>query len=128
MAIGGIEMTSIVRSQDYTAIKFNEDSKGVMQQSNLITSMHQQEEQRAKQVNQGEDADWQQKKFDARERVTATMPAIPDKERRNRKRKKQKMLYITAPALISRFESLRWRAYDNIGNRFADFGNCHFCT
>lgn len=61
MAIGGIEMTSIVRSQDYTAIKFNEDSKGVMQQSNLITSMHQQEEQRAKQVNQGKDADWQQK-------------------------------------------------------------------
>ena len=68
MAIGGIEMTSIVRSQDYTAIKFNEDSKGVMQQSNLITSMHQQEEQRAKQVNQGKDADWQQKKFDAREK------------------------------------------------------------
>ena len=38
------------------------------------------------------------------------------------------MLCITAPALISRFESVRWRAYDNIGNRFADFGNCHFCT
>ena len=68
MAIGGIEMTSIVRSQDYTTIKFNEDSKGVMQQSNLITSMHQQEAQRAKQVNQGKDADWQQKKFDAREK------------------------------------------------------------
>lgn len=128
MAIGGIEMTSIVRSQDYTAIKFNEDSKGVMQQSNLITSMHQQEEQRAKQVNQGKDADWQQKNSMPGKRVTVTMPAIPDKERRNRKRKKRKMLCITAPALISRFESVRWRAYDNIGNRFADFGNCHFCT
>lgn len=90
MAIGGIEMTSIVRSQDYTAIKFNEDSKGVMQQSNLITSMHQQEEQRAKQVNQGKDADWQQKNSMPGKRVTVTMPAIPDKERRNRKRKSEK--------------------------------------
>ena len=68
MAIGGIEMTSIVRSQDYTAIKFNEDSKGVMQQSNLITSMHQQAEQKAKQVTQGKAAEWQQEKDDQRDK------------------------------------------------------------
>ena len=88
MAIGGIEMTSIVRSQDYTTIKFNEDSKGVMQQSNLITSMHQQEEQKAKQVNQGEDADWQQKKFDAREKGNGHYAG--NSGQRNKKQEKEK--------------------------------------
>lgn len=90
MAIGGIEMTSIVRSQDYTAIKFNEDSKGAMQQSNLITNMHQQEEQKARQVNQGEDAEWQQKKFDAKEKGNGHYAGNPGQRKKKQEEEKAK--------------------------------------
>ena len=45
MAWGNIELATIARLQDYTSIKQNEDNKNVAMQSNLVSNMHQQEEQ-----------------------------------------------------------------------------------
>lgn len=84
MAIGGIEVTSIVRSQDYTTVKVNEDNKSIAQQSNLINSMQQNDEKKARQVNQGEQSQWQQKKFDAKEKGSNSYSAGE-----GRKKKKQ---------------------------------------
>ncbi len=68
MAWGNIELVSITRAQDYTTIKQNEDNKGVLQQSNLVHSMSQDAEQKAKQVNSSEKPDFLRKKFDAKEK------------------------------------------------------------
>ena len=68
MAMGAIELGTIVRSQDYTTIKQNEDNKSVAQQSVLVQDRQKEDTQKTRQVNQGEDAQWQQKKFDAREK------------------------------------------------------------
>lgn len=68
MAIGPIELATIARSQDYTTIKHNEDNRGMAQQSNLILHKQQEVEQRNRQVNKSDNADWQKKKFDAKEK------------------------------------------------------------
>lgn len=68
MAMGAIELATIARSQDYTTIKHNEDNRGIAQQNNLTHNMRQEVEQKVKQVNQSDNADWQKKKFDARDK------------------------------------------------------------
>ena len=68
MAMGSIELGTIARSQDYTTIKQNEDNKNIAQQSVLIQDREKEDTQKTKQVNQSDNAEWQQKKFDAREK------------------------------------------------------------
>ncbi len=67
MAIG-IEVSNIVRAQDYTTIKQNEDNRGIAQQSNLVQNMEREVESKIRQVNESDNADWQNKKFDAKEK------------------------------------------------------------
>lgn len=68
MAMGSIELGTIARSQDYTTIKQNEDNKSIAQQNVLIQDKQKEDIQKTKQVNQSDSAQWQQKKFDAREK------------------------------------------------------------
>lgn len=68
MAMGVMEIASITRSQDYTTIKQSEDNKSLMQQSGLVENMKKETEHKTKQVNKGDNAEWQQKKYDAKEK------------------------------------------------------------
>ena len=68
MALGAIELGTIARSQDYTALKQNEDNRGITQQGNLMQEMHRETDIKTRQVVQSDDADWQQKKFDSKEK------------------------------------------------------------
>lgn len=68
MALGAIELATIARSQDYTTIKQNEDNRGVTQQNHLVHNMQHEAEQKPKQVNQSDNADWHEKKFDAKDK------------------------------------------------------------
>ncbi len=68
MAIGVGEISGVVRAQDYTTIKQNEDSKVAVQQNNLVHSMQREAQNKPKQVNESDNADWQQKKFDAKDK------------------------------------------------------------
>lgn len=68
MALGAIELGTIARSQDYTTLKQNEDNKGISQQSNLVQEMHREADNRTRQVVQSDNADWQKKKFDSKEK------------------------------------------------------------
>ena len=68
MAFGSIEITTITRAQDYTAIKHNEDNKPLVNQTNIGQQIQKDTDQKAREVRSSDNSDWQNKKFDAREK------------------------------------------------------------
>lgn len=69
MAIGFVEMQGqITRAQDFTTIKHNEDTKGMVDQSNFEQVVTKQVERQTQRVNQRGKAENHQKKFDAKEK------------------------------------------------------------
>lgn len=68
MAINPINIVTMARTQDYTTIKQNEDNRGVMAQMTMAQEEDKAQKLRSGQVNQKEDTDWHQKKFDAKEK------------------------------------------------------------
>ena len=69
MAIGFVEMQGqITRAQDFTTVKHNEDMKGLVDQSNFGQQMTRQVERHAQRVNQKDQMENRQKKFDAKEK------------------------------------------------------------
>lgn len=68
MAIGAMELATVARSQDYTTIKHNEDSRPLVQQAALGQQLQKEVEQKTRQVRESDNSDWQNKKFDAREK------------------------------------------------------------
>ncbi len=68
MAMGTINIVSMTRSQDYTVLKQNEDNKAAMTQMTMGQQEDKALKQRANQVVQSEETQWQQKKFDAKEK------------------------------------------------------------
>lgn len=69
MAIGQIEIQGqITRAQDFTTYKHHEDTKGMVEQSNVGTQFAKQVENQLAKVNRGEQTEYQNKKFDAKEK------------------------------------------------------------
>lgn len=69
MAIGQIEIQGqITRSHDFTTIKHHEDTKGMVEQSNVSIQFAKQVENQVKKVNQSKQPEYQNKKFDAKEK------------------------------------------------------------
>ncbi len=68
MAFGSIELTTISRSQDYTAIKHNEDNKGFVDQTNISQQMQKTTERSIREVHHSDNAQWHQKNPDAKEK------------------------------------------------------------
>ncbi len=68
MAMGTINIVSMTRSQDYTVMKQNEDNKSAMTQMTMGQQEDKALKQRANQVVQSEETQWQQKKFDSKEK------------------------------------------------------------
>lgn len=68
MAMGAIELATIARSQDYSNIRHNETTKVMTDQSNLVTREQKDIQQKTKQVREGENSDWHNRKFDAKEK------------------------------------------------------------
>lgn len=68
MAFGSIEFTTISRAQDYTTIKQNEDNKAFIDQTNLGHIAQQNEDIKANTVVDSQNADWHNKRQDAREK------------------------------------------------------------
>lgn len=68
MAFGVMEIATIGRTQDYTAIKHNEDNKAMVDQTNLGQQAQRTEEQKASTVVDSQNADWHNKKQDARDK------------------------------------------------------------
>lgn len=69
MAIGFVEMQGqITRAQDFTTVKHNEDTKGMVDQANFGQQMTKQVEKQAQRVNEREQTENRQKKHDAKEK------------------------------------------------------------
>lgn len=68
MAFGSIELTTISRAQDYTAVKHNEDNKSFVDQTNIGQQMQKTMQQRTKEVHSSDNADWHRKQSDAKEK------------------------------------------------------------
>ena len=68
MTISRVELQGqISRAQDFTTIKHQEDNKGLVDQSNYQRQVNQKTEVRAHQVQQGDRAENEGKRFDAKE-------------------------------------------------------------
>ncbi|MCM1189544.1 MAG: hypothetical protein NC541_09630 [bacterium] len=68
MAFGSIELTTISRAQDYSAIKHNEDNKAVADQTNGQIQVQKNEVQRTREVHSSDDTQWHDDKPDARKK------------------------------------------------------------
>lgn len=69
MAIGFVELQGqITRAQDYTTIKHNEDTKGMVDQTNFGQQMAKQVERQTQRVNEWENTENRQKRHDAKEK------------------------------------------------------------
>lgn len=69
MSISRIELQgTITRAQDYTAIKQNEDNKGMIDQSNFQTQFRKEVDSKMTQVHHGENAEYENKRFDAKDK------------------------------------------------------------
>ena len=84
MAMGVMEIAAITRTQDFTTVKQNEDNRSIIQQSNMVQNMNREEENKPKQVAQSENAEWMNKKFDAREKGNGSYSGNGGENRKKR--------------------------------------------
>lgn len=69
MAIGFVELQGqITRAQDFTMIKHNEDAKGMVEQANFGQQMTKQVERQVNRVNKGDQPEYHERKFDAKDK------------------------------------------------------------
>jgi hypothetical protein len=67
MAIGFVEMQGqISRTPDFTTIKHNEDTKGMVDQANTVQQQEKQVERQVNRVNKGDQPEYHEKGFDAK--------------------------------------------------------------
>ncbi len=83
MALGVMDIVSITRTQDYTTIKQNEDNKGMLQQTNIGQQFQKDTEQKTREVRKGDDTQWQNKKFDAKDKGSNEYSGNGGTKRRN---------------------------------------------
>lgn len=86
MSMGSINIVTMTRSQDYTVIKQNEDNKGAVTQMNLGHQEKKEVRQRSSQVVQKEEAQWHQRKFDAKDQGDNQYAGDGGKYRQNGKK------------------------------------------
>lgn len=88
MTISRVELQGqVTRAQDFTTIKHNEDNKTMVDQTNIQRQFDQNVDTRLRQVNQSDQAENQQKRFDAKEKGNGTYSG--DGGRRRKKEEKQ---------------------------------------
>lgn len=92
MAFGSIELTTISRAQDYSAIKQNEDNKGMVDQTNFSQQVQKNTEQHIREVHSGDNVDWHEKKPDAREKGNNEYRGDGGKQRKKHQPKEQMVI------------------------------------
>lgn len=66
--MASMEIATIARTQDFSTIKQFEDNRAALMQMNMHQQSGKEIQNRAKQVLQTEESQWQQKRFDAKEK------------------------------------------------------------
>ena len=86
MAIGFVEMHGqVTRAQDFTTIKHNEDAKGMVEQANFGQQMTKQVDKQVKTVNKGEQPEYHERKFDAKDKGSNEYHGDGGKARKKKK-------------------------------------------
>ncbi|MCD7726646.1 MAG: hypothetical protein LUI12_14020 [Clostridiales bacterium] len=92
MAIGFVEMQGqITRAQDFTTIKHQEDTRGMVEQANVGQQMTRQVERQVNRVNQGEQPEYHERKFDAKDKGSNEYHGDGGKGRREKKQEDGKV-------------------------------------
>lgn len=87
MTISRVELQGqVTRAQDFTTIKHNEDNKMMVDQNNFQRQFDQTVENKARQVQQGDEAENRGKRFDAKDKGNGTYAG--DGGRRRKKEEK----------------------------------------
>lgn len=89
MAFGTIEIATITRTQDYTTIKHNEDNKAFTDQTNIGQQVQKDTEQRIREVHSSDNAQWHNRKFDARDKGSNEYGGDGGSRREKKERKEQ---------------------------------------
>lgn len=90
MAIGFVEMQGqITRAQDFTTIKHNEDTRGMVEQANVDQQLTKQVERQIKRVNQGDQPDYHDRKFDAKDKGSNEYHGDGGRGRKNKQKKEE---------------------------------------
>ena len=66
--MSSLQIATITRTQDFTAIKQNEDNKSFIQQTTIGQQQDKKIEQRSREVHSSDNSDWHNRKFDAKEK------------------------------------------------------------
>lgn len=83
MTISRVELQGqVTRAQDFTTIKHNEDNKVTVDQTNIQRQFDQNVDNRLRQVNQSDQAENRQKRFDAKEKGNGTYSGDGGKRRK----------------------------------------------
>ena len=88
MTISRVELQGqITRAQDFTAIKHQEDSRGFVEQANIHQKTEQKVEVKARQVQHGDKAENEGKRFDAKDGGNGHYYGDGGKKRKKQERK-----------------------------------------
>lgn len=83
MTISRVELQGqVTRAQDFTTIKHNEDNKVAVDQTNIQRQFDQNVDLKLRHVNQGEQAQNKEKRFDAKEKGNGTYSGDGGKRRK----------------------------------------------
>lgn len=96
MAISPVLLNgSVSRMQDITQLKQNEDTKGMIDQTNFQNTFHKEIDHKLNQVHQSDNAENYQKKFDAKEKGSNEYSGDGGKKRRQDKQPDGKVIAKT---------------------------------
>lgn len=76
----------ITRAHDYTTIKHNDDTKGMVEQAHFGQQLTKQVEKQVKRVNQGDKPEYHERKFDAKDKGSNEYRGDGGKNRKGAKR------------------------------------------
>lgn len=93
MTISRVELQGqITRATDFTTIKHQEDSKGMVEQSSIHHQMDKKEEVKSRQVQQKDHTENGEKRFDAREQGNGFYHGDGGKRRKEKKEEDGKVI------------------------------------
>ena len=92
MAFGSIEVVSLTRTQDYTAIKHNEDNKDFVNQTTIGQQQEKKTEQLTREVHSSDNSDWHSKKFDAKDKGSNEYTGDGGKKHREQKDRQERVV------------------------------------
>ena len=95
MTISRVELQGqVTRAQDFTTIKQNEDNKGMVDQANFQRQCDQTVDTKLRQVHQGERAENEGKKFDAKEKGNGNYSGDGGKNRKKEEKEKDGKVFL----------------------------------